>query len=42
MRTELEEIQEAYIGRIYKEKRTLIQGIEGGGSSESKVRKQWS
>ena len=30
MRTELEEIQEACMGRIYKEKRTLIQGIERG------------
>ena len=30
MRTELEEIQEACMGCIYKEKRTLIQGIEGG------------
>ena len=26
----MEEIQEACMGRIYKEKRTLIQGIEGG------------
>ena len=30
IRTELEEIQEACMGHIYKEKRTLIQGIEGG------------
>ena len=30
MRTELEEIQETCMRRIYKEKRTLIQGIEGG------------
>ena len=30
MRIELEEIQEACMRRIYKEKRTLIQGIEGG------------
>ena len=29
MRTELEEVQKACMGRIYKEKRTLIQDIEG-------------
>ena len=48
MRTELEEIQEACMGHIYKEKRTLIQGIKGGKEvqnqkcTDSRVEKQRS